>query len=173
MKILLKRLANEEKELRRLGYTFTVEDLHEGERGKKLKISTVVGEEEVEVVKRYRIKIRARGYEKRNGRIIPRNEHETYIYVLRSYPLPVSSSKLGAPLRFTWITPIFHPNISNGIEAGGKGIVCWYILQEWLTIINLLSVVKGLERLVENPNPDDALNLPETREAAIWYKRRM
>lgn len=173
IQLLLRRLRNEEEELRKAGYDFDVEDFISGERGKLVKVNTIYGEEYVEAIRKYTIVLRAKGYEKTpNGDIIRRDEHKVAIYILRHYPFP-SSSKLGAPIRFEWITPIFHPNISQGTSAGGKGIVCWHILQDWLPTLNLLTIVKGLEQLVEKPNLADILLFPETREAAKWFEERL
>ena len=172
LKLVLKRLENEERELRALGYEFKREDFHDGKDGRVIELYTINGREKLNVIVRYRVTIRARGYEKKpTGEIVPRNRHEVYIYVLRHYPM-VDTRKYGAPVRFQWITPIFHPNISNGIEAGGLGIVCWYILKEWIPSFTLPKLVEALASLVENPNPHDALIYPETNEAAKWYMRR-
>lgn len=171
MPLLLKRLENEEFELEESkGRIFKSEDYYEGENGKIIKLVTISGEEEIEVVRKYRVKLYAAGYEKVMGEIKRRDIHEVNIYILRHYPLP-SPSKLGAPVRFQWVTPIFHPNISNGVEAGGLGVVCWNILKEWIPNFTLLHIVEGLERLVESPNPDDALMYPECKEAALWFRR--
>jgi len=171
MSLLLKRLKNEEAELvKTKGEVFESEDFYQGENGKKIKLLTISGEEEIEVVRKYRTRIYASGYEKVDGEIKRREWHIVDIYILRHYPLP-SPTKLGAPVRFQWVTPIFHPNISNGIEAGGFGVVCWNILKEWIPNFTLLHIVEGLERLVESPNPDDALMYPECKEAAVWFRR--
>lgn len=175
--ILKKRLQNEEEELIREGYEFSVDDFIDNPQ--QFIVYTTSGREEITAVRRYRIKIYARGYEKRNGNIVTRDVHETYIYILRHYPLtlklPCKSNyeckkmnEKGAPVRFQWITPIFHPNISNGLEAGGHGVVCWALLAKWTPQLNLLGIVKGLASLVENPNPRDALIFPECKEAAKW-----
>lgn len=172
MPLLKKRLLREEQELKENGYSFNVVDLSTGERGRLIKVPTTEGEEFVEVVKRYRFIIKARGYEKTpEGEIRPRDTHEFYLYVLRHYPFSDPSSRFGAPIRFKWLTPIFHPNISNGVLAGGKGIVCWHILENWMTSMSLLSVLKGIKFLVEKPNLSDYLIFPETREAAMWYEK--
>ncbi|MCE4628181.1 MAG: hypothetical protein F7C34_03420 [Desulfurococcales archaeon] len=172
LKLVLKRLENEEAELRSLGYEFTAEELHDGSDGKTIELLTINGRERLNVIKRYRVTINARGYERRpTGEIVPRFRHEVYIYILRHYPF-VDTRRYGAPVRFQWITPIFHPNISNGIEAGGLGIVCWHILKEWIPSFTLPKIVEALKSLVENPNPDDALIYPETLEAARWFARR-
>ena len=172
MSILLKRLENEEKELKEAGIEFEAIPLYEDERGKLVKVSTIYGEEYVEAVKKYIVTLHAKGYEKMpSGDIIERYEHKVAIYVLRHYPFP-SGSRLGAPIRFEWITPIFHPNISQGTSVGGKGVVCWHVLQDWLPTLNLLSIIKGLKSLVEKPNLNDILLFPETREAASWYEER-
>jgi len=169
MKLLLKRLENEEEELKTRGYKFSSDTYVNGESGRTIKLTTIHGEEVIEVVKRYRIIIHADGYEKVDSKIKERSSHEVYIYILRHYPLP-SPTKLGAPVRFQWITPIYHPNISNGVEAGGLGVVCWNIIKEWIPSFTLPHIVEGLERLVESPNPDDALLYPECREAATWVR---
>ena len=172
--LLKDRLKNEEQELRSLKTVrlLSTIDYCENTKCSNVRLFTINGIEELEAVKRYTIELYARGFERTSsGQIIPREKHKLHIYVLRHYPF--NHPKYGAPIRIIWLTPIFHPNISSGKEAGGKGIVCWRILQEWIPNFNLADIVIGIKDLVEKPNVDDAILLPETKEAAEWFRKHL
>ena len=125
--------------------------------------------EELHVAVKYLVKLKARGYVLDRGNIESKNEHEASIYVLRNYPYP--DEKTGAPLRIFWESDIFHPNIAPGPRYGGTGLVCWKMIKEWGKTFSLASLVKGLQLLVENPNPDDPLSrYPICVAAANFFK---
>ncbi len=179
LRTLYNRLDNEERLLRRLPFAevLSKEDTCDLETDtcRKVTLETIFGVETLTVARIYRIRINARGYERTSaGEIIPRNTHEFLLYILRSYPFPIPSKKTkgGAPIRIVWLTPIFHPNIMPGLEGGGKGVVCWGVLQQWLPTMTLKDIVTGIKNLVEHPNIYDAILSPETKEAAEWFRRR-
>lgn len=166
--VLEKRLDNEESELAAKGYKFTGEDLW-----KEQEVATVAGRDRVSVARRYEVSLRAKGFMRREKNVPPTEfwDHEAWIYVLDSYPFPSDRSKLGAPFRITWLTPIFHPNISPGIKAGDEGIVCWELLKQWKKLDTLYGIVKGTQLLVEHPYTLSPLRFEICRDAALWFDR--
>jgi len=172
MKLLLKRLSNEEEELRKESISFSKIDYYVGEKPKKIEVFTVYGPEKVPVVRKYTVKFVARGFVKKGYSIVPQWDHVASIYILRHYPIPNPKDRLGAPVRITWESDIFHPNIAPGPLYGGNGVVCWGILKKWLKTITLLQLIRGLQMLVQNPNPDDPIhNPPICLEAAEYFKK--
>jgi ubiquitin-protein ligase len=135
-------------------------------------LPTTLGEERVFVARRYLISLRARGYEYDRRLKMPKTRvwHSFLLYILKSYPYPDTRLLFKAPFRVTWVSPIFHPNIMNGIEAGDKGIVCWDAFRKTLAPkIDISSIVIGIKFLIENPNPDNPLS--KCKEAAEWFKK--
>jgi len=171
LKRLLQRLNNEEEECRREGYEFTRINLLKENKPQKITVPTVYGSEKVSAIRRYTFNFRALGYWKQGSSITQYWDHMVDIYILRHYPYSDPDKRLGAPIRLVWLTPIFHPNIAPGVQYGGTGVVCWALLRKTLKTINLLSIVKGLEYLVQNPEPNDPLvHPPICLEAARYFK---
>ena len=57
------------------------------------------------------------------------------------------------PPNVSFITNIFHPNISS------KGFLCLKILErDWSPYMNLSKVLQSVIYLLEYPNPDDVMN---------------
>jgi ubiquitin-protein ligase len=104
----------------------------------------------------YLLRIRAPGYEKSPQGVKERFEHEVRITLKREYPYP-------GGLEVGWITPIFHPNI-----RASDGRVCLHLLTHWGAAITLAELSKGLQHLLENPNPADPLD----KEAASWFAKK-
>jgi ubiquitin-protein ligase len=175
---LLERLNNEEEEVKKAGYTIINRqeyfDIKKRIEAEIIPVPTVYGIEEVPAVVRYRYKINAQGYVKNlSGKIEQLWEHIFDLYILRSYPFPLATSRLGAPIRIVWVTSIFHPNIAPGINYGGTGVVCWRAFTKWTPILNMLNIVEGIKQLVENPEPDDPIRNPSIcLEAAEFFKRK-
>lgn len=105
----------------------------------------------------YLLRIRAPGLEKTQQGLRERFEHEVRIVLRREYPYP-------GGLEVVWITPIFHPNIRN---TDGK--VCLHLLTHWGAAITLAQLAKGLQRLLEFPNPADPLD----KEAAVYFAQKL
>lgn len=101
----------------------------------------------------YMVSLKGSGLYRENSRLLSRDSHSVRIDLLRSYPY-------AGGVDVTWLTPIFHPNIR---ESDGK--VCIQILNDWAESQTVLSLVKSLRHLLENPNPLDPLN----KEAAEYY----
>lgn len=60
------------------------------------------------------------------------------------------------PPTFTFVTKIYHPNIS--LESGSAGTICIDILKNaWSYVLKLSSILLSISVLLENPNPDDPL----------------
>jgi hypothetical protein len=168
--VLRKRLDNEEKELADKSYQFSKEEVW--------KEIEVLGErpEKLPVAKKYSLSIKARGFWRLNPSAPPKPiwDHKFLLYVLDSYPF--ISKSTGVPLRATWLTPLFHPNIANGVEARGTGFVCWPVLKDkWTHLDTLYGIVRGLQILVENPNigdreEDRPLRFDECQAAYRWFR---
>jgi len=101
----------------------------------------------------YTVSMRGPGLYRDNGKVFRRDSHSVKIELLRSYPYP-------GGIDVVWLTPIFHPNIR---EADGK--VCIQLLNDWAENQTVAALVKSLHHLLENPNPNDALN----KEAADYF----
>jgi len=175
---LLERLKNEEDEVRKAGYNIIHRleffNAKKGIEYKMIEVPTVYGIELVPVVIKYRFGVHAQGYVRSDKGLVEQLwDHVFDLYVLRSYPFPLATCRLGAPIRIVWITPIFHPNIAPGADYGGTGVVCWRAFTKWTTIMNMLNIVEGVKQLIENPDPNDPIyNPPICLEAAEYFKRR-
>ncbi|MEM4466348.1 MAG: hypothetical protein QXE61_04325 [Nitrososphaerota archaeon] len=184
---LLERLKNEEKQLIKKfpNIKYAVEDLYDvkKETGKYVKIPTPVGIDEVEVVRIYKFKnLYAKAYVKIGDRVDRVFYHDFDLYILRSYPLGLSTLKnplrrplYEAPIRIRYRSNIFHPNILPGpdyIDDEYAGAVCWTVYANWLTSFTLDKLVESFKMLIENPNPDirEALKRPICQEAAIFFE---
>ena len=180
LKLLLRRLKHEEEDLKKNNIWFARYDFYDESKGKEFEyvyVPTIYEYEKVPVVVKYTVRIEAQGYWKTGTirkKIIEWKNHTFEIYILRNYPYPDISGKyrLGAPIRLRWLSPIFHPNIAPGPGYGGDGVVCWDILKKWIRIFNLISIIKGIKFLIENPNPDDPLRYPICKEAAMWFRAK-
>ncbi|MFX1414645.1 MAG: ubiquitin-conjugating enzyme E2 [Promethearchaeota archaeon] len=98
----------------------------------------------------------------------PQMNHRILIKINRSFPYP-------GGIDFAWYSEIFHPNIHpielKGLKTIGTGYICLNILRQWTKLSDLETTVKSLEKLVENPNPEDPLQYDICIEAAEFFKR--
>jgi ubiquitin-protein ligase len=74
------------------------------------------------------------------------------------------------------LSNIFHPNI-HPVELSisgkpGTGYICLNILKKWSRLSDLVTTIRALKILIENPNPEDPLDYPECLEAANFFKRQ-
>lgn len=184
---LLRRLRNEEEELKRNfpEIRISVKNLYDVKSGSGTyqKVPTPVGIDNVEVVRIYEISgLKASGYAKFKETIKPQDMHDFNIYVLRSYPWGLFTMKNSktplyeAPIRIRHISNIFHPNIMPGpkyIDDEYAGAICWAVYSNWVTTFTLSKLVEGYKFLIENPNPDlrEALKRPICQEAAIYFSQ--
>lgn len=100
--------------------------------------------------------------------LVPLNSHRILIKINKSFPYP-------GGLDFSWYSNIFHPNIHPvelpKSEQHGTGYICLNVLKKWSRLSDLETTVKALEKLVENPNPDDPLKYDICLEAAKFFKQ--
>jgi len=97
----------------------------------------------------------------------PKLKHRIFIKINRSFPYP-------GGIDFSWYSNVFHPNI-HPVELGeinrlGTGYICLNVLRQWSRLSDLETTVKSLEKLIENPNPDDPLQYDICIEAAEFFK---
>ncbi|MFX1594031.1 MAG: ubiquitin-conjugating enzyme E2 [Promethearchaeota archaeon] len=114
------------------------------------------------------LNIQALGFVKDYTDLVPKNSHRIYLKINRSFPYP-------GGIDFSWLSKIFHPNI-HPVELSfsselGTGYICLNILKKWSRLSDLVTTVKALKILVENPNPHDPLDYPECLEAAKYFKK--
>ena len=100
--------------------------------------------------------------------IVPQKTHQIHLELNRAFPYP-------GGIRFIWQSNIFHPNI-HPVEIplkseSGTGFICLNILKKWSRLTDLETTVKALQKLVENPNPDDPLKYDICLEAAQFFKQ--
>jgi ubiquitin-protein ligase len=113
--------------------------------------------------------IKALGFIKQNGNLGPKRTHRIYLKINRSFPYP-------GGIDFSWLSNIFHPNIHpvklSSSNESGTGYICLNILKKWSRLSDLVTTIRALKILVENPNPDDPLDYPECTEAARFFKKQ-
>ncbi|MFX0083630.1 MAG: ubiquitin-conjugating enzyme E2 [Candidatus Hodarchaeota archaeon] len=100
-------------------------------------------------------------------KVKPQLKHRIFIKINRSFPYP-------GGIDFAWYSNIFHPNI-HPVELRdtnnlGTGYICLNVLRQWSRLSDLETTVKSLEKLVENPNPEDPLQYNICIEAAEFFK---
>jgi len=162
--MLDERLLNEERELREKGYEFKSDYVRS-----TVTVHTTHGDEKFYTFKKYLIQLHANGYYRDpSRRIYGRSHHLVEIYLSDQYPFGMVN---GAPFRGHWRSPIFHPNLQDSRTASdGMGAICWQFFEERATgLTSLVSIVKALEHLVENPNPNSPLRGSENLDAAKWF----
>ncbi|MFX1280205.1 MAG: ubiquitin-conjugating enzyme E2 [Promethearchaeota archaeon] len=112
--------------------------------------------------------VKALGFIMKDSELLPKDLHKIHLRLNRMFPYP-------GGVDFSWLTEIFHPNIDS-VEKSfssehGTGYICLNILKQWSRLSDLVTIVKALEILVENPNPDDPLDYPYCLEAAKYFKK--
>ncbi len=100
--------------------------------------------------------------------LIPKTSHRVLFKLNRAFPYP-------GGIDFAWYSNIFHPNI-HPVELPysanpGTGYICLNILKQWSRLSDLETTVKALEKLLEDPNPEDPLNYDICLEAAEFFKK--
>ncbi|MFX1308971.1 MAG: ubiquitin-conjugating enzyme E2 [Promethearchaeota archaeon] len=100
--------------------------------------------------------------------LVPQKSHRIFLKINRSFPYP-------GGIDFAWYSNIFHPNI-HPVELAfskelGTGYICLNVLKQWSRLSDLETTVKALEKLVENPNPEDPLKYDICLEAAEFFKK--
>ncbi len=96
--------------------------------------------------------------------------HRIYIKINRSFPYP-------GGIDFSWYSEIFHPNIHPVIIPGGitrgTGYICLNVLRKWSKLTDLETTIKALQKLVENPNPEDPLEYEICLQAAEYFTNNL
>jgi ubiquitin-protein ligase len=115
------------------------------------------------------LNLKALGFVKKNGDLIPKKNHRIYLKINRSFPYP-------GGIDFSWLSNIFHPNIHpvelSLSKESGTGYICLNVLKKWSRLSDLVTTVKALKILIESPNPEDPLNYPECTKAAKFFKKQ-
>jgi ubiquitin-protein ligase len=57
-------------------------------------------------------------------------------------------------------------------SKSGTGYICLNILKKWSRLSDLVTTIRALKILIENPNPEDPLDYPECLEAANFFKKQ-
>lgn len=100
--------------------------------------------------------------------LVPKKSHRIFLKINRSFPYP-------GGIDFAWYSDIFHPNIHpvelTASKKLGTGYICLNVLKQWSRLSDLETTVKALEKLVENPNPEDPLKYDICLEAAEFFKK--
>lgn len=95
-----------------------------------------------------------------NDRLTHIYQHDLTIILNEKYPYV-------RPL-IQWKSDIFHPNIMPGHEGGE---VCSKLLDTWNFNSDLLSLIKGLESLLINPNPKNPWGTDTCTRAAEYLNK--
>ncbi len=111
----------------------------------------------------------ALGFIKDQGILVPKKAHRIFLKINRSFPYP-------GGIDFSWLSNIFHPNI-HPVELSisgnpGTGYICLNILKKWSRLSDLVTTIRALKILIENPNAEDPLDYPECLEAANFFKKQ-
>ncbi len=106
---------------------------------------------------KYHIRFYGKGLYRENGQgdVLLRNVHEVRIVLGASYPRMMPE--------ISWVTPIFHPNISaSGVVClGGYGT-------HWVPSLSLDELCSMLWDMIRYQNFD--VDSPYNREAALWAR---
>lgn len=101
-------------------------------------------------------------------KLTPQKSHRIFMKINRSFPYP-------GGIDFAWYSNIFHPNIHpvelTTSKDPGTGYICLNVLKQWSRLSDLETTVKALQKLVENPNPEDPLKYDICLEAAEFFKK--
>jgi ubiquitin-protein ligase len=104
-------------------------------------------------VQHYLIEFHGKGLARERGKVIVRDRHEVEIKLGASYPRTMPEIR--------WLTPIYHPNISEigMVCLGGYGT-------HWVPSLNLDELCGMLWDMARFHNYD--IRSPYNREAALW-----
>ncbi len=102
---------------------------------------------------RYHVELRGKGLAREAGKIVVTERHEVEIKLGSSYPRTIPELR--------WLTPIYHPNISE------IGLVCLGGYNtHWVPSLHLNALIGMLWDMVRYHNYD--IRSPYNREAALW-----
>jgi ubiquitin-conjugating enzyme E2 C len=97
-------------------------------------------------------------YAKSGANIVTVKDHRYKVMISDEYPYEKPRAR--------WETPIFHPNIMPPEDGG---YVCIRSLDKWSFGSTLLSFIKAVEHLVENPNAFNPFGMDTCMEASKFY----
>lgn len=102
----------------------------------------------------------APGPVRKGGRVGTVETHRLQLQVTHEYPYrkPVVQ----------WMSDIFHPNIMKYSEGG---FVCTRLLEDWSWESTLADFLRGLEVLLQKPNPKSPYATCTCKEAAAYFLR--
>jgi len=103
----------------------------------------------------------APGPVRKNGRVVENDTHRLVLQITQDYPFQ-------KPI-VQWMSEIFHPNIMNYSEGG---FVCTKFLEEWSFTSTLSDFLRGIEVLLQKPNPHSSYASCICREAAVYFLSR-
>ncbi|MCL1983851.1 MAG: hypothetical protein FWG58_00445 [Methanomassiliicoccaceae archaeon] len=97
-------------------------------------------------------------YAKIDGKVVMIRDHVYKLIITDEYPYEKPRAR--------WISPIFHPNIMPPEDGG---YVCIKLLDRWSFGSSLLSFMKAVEHLVENPNSLNPFGMDLCIESSKFY----
>jgi ubiquitin-protein ligase len=102
----------------------------------------------------------APGPVRKDGRVTQSETHRFQLQVTHEYPYrkPIVQ----------WMSDIFHPNIMKYSEGG---FVCTRLLEDWSWESTLTDFLRGLEVLLQKPNPRSPYATCTCKEAAAYFLR--
>jgi len=102
----------------------------------------------------------APGPVRKDGRVQQVDIHRLQLQITHEYPYrkPIVQ----------WMSDIFHPNIMKYSEGG---FVCTRLLEDWSWKSTIADFLRGLEVLLQRPNPRSPYATCTCREAAAHFLR--
>ena len=97
---------------------------------------------------------------RKDGRVTEVDIHRLQIQITNEYPYR-------KPI-VLWMSDIFHPNI---MKYSDGGFVCTRLLENWTWESTLVDFLRGLEVLLQKPNPRSPYATCTCREAAAYFLR--
>lgn len=102
---------------------------------------------------RYLVEFRGKSLARESGKVVVRDRHEVEIKLGASYPRTMPDLR--------WLTPIYHPNISE------IGLVCLGSYNtHWVPSLHLDALIRMLWDMARYHNYD--IRSPYNRDAALW-----
>lgn len=103
---------------------------------------------------------KAPGPVRKDGRVGQVETHRLHLQITHEYPYrkPVVQ----------WMSDIFHPNIMKYAEGG---FVCTRLLEDWSWESTIADFLRGLEVLLQKPNPHSPYATCTCKEAAAYFLR--
>ena len=103
----------------------------------------------------------APGPVRRGKDVVQVDTHRLKLQITKDYPYQ-------KPI-VQWMSEIFHPNIMTYSEGG---FVCTRFLDTWNFNSQLADFLRGLEVLLQKPNPDSPYATCTCNEAAAYFRAR-